>query len=381
MPVITPVFLFAVIIIFHEQLRFRVFCLYCWFKDITKPAVMERRNFLNTLVAAGAGIGLGACSSADTVSSGKGKFLQTGSLSVDNNKITFYLQEINEPVKIIQVADTHLWLDDERGHPYSRYSARMARAYNRTRHFSTGEPTSPREAFDEVLAMAAGKEADILALTGDIFSFPSEAAIEWAKQKLGESGLSYLYVSGNHDWHYEGMDGGINELRETWINERLIGLYHGNDPMMAAYNVKDLTILAIDNSTYGIMPRQLEFFMDHVSTGNPLILMMHIPMYAPRRSTGYGCGHPAWGAATDRNYELEGRERWPEGGHTQVTMEFHRQVFAAPNLLGVFAGHTHRQTVDNVKGGFQFVTAPNATGGFLEIDILPLDSADVEILK
>jgi hypothetical protein len=186
-------------------------------------------------------------------------------------------------------------MDDERGEPYQQYSARMARAYNQTRHFRTGELTNPEEAFQEVLKMAVEKEADLFAMTGDIFSFPSEAAIEWLKGKVEESGLKYLFVSGNHDWHYEGMEGSIHHLRETWINKRLTDLYQGKDPMMAAYDIKGITVLAIDNATYEIMPGQLNFFKDHVSSAKPLMLMMHIPMYAPGRSTGYGCGHPVGG--------------------------------------------------------------------------------------
>ncbi len=256
----------------------------------------------------------------------------------------------------------------------------MAGAYNQTRHFRTGEPTNPEEAFQEVLKMAVEKEADLFAMTGDIFSFPSEAAIEWLKEKVEESGLKYLFVSGNHDWHYEGMEGSIHHLRETWIEKRLKDLYQGKDPMMAAYDIKGITFLAIDNATYEIMPGQLNFFKDHVNSAKPLMLMMHIPMYAPGRSTGYGCGHPGWGAGTDRNYQIEVRERWPEEGHTKTTMDYHKEVFTTPDLLGVFAGHTHRQTVDLVKGIPQFVAAPNATGAYLEIDILPLEAEDREVI-
>jgi hypothetical protein len=338
---------------------------------------MKRRNFLNTLIAAGTGIGLGSCAMGTHGKQYAKRLLHYGSFSIDENKITYFLREIMEPVKIIQITDTHLWMDDERGDQYRRYSARMAGAYNRTRHYRTGEFTSPQEAFEQVLQMAVEKEADFLALTGDIFSFPSEAAIEWAKERVEKSGLPWLFVSGNHDWHYEGMTGSVYELRETWINKRLKGLYRGKDPLMAAYKVNDLTILAIDNSTYEIMPGQLEFFRDHVRTGNPMLLMMHIPMYAPGRAMGYGCGHPDWGADTDRNYGIEGRERWPRDGHTSVTMDFRREVFAAPNLLGVFAGHTHRQAIDLVSGVPQIVAAPNANGAYMEIDLLPVDNDNI----
>ncbi|MBN8249797.1 MAG: metallophosphoesterase, partial [Verrucomicrobia bacterium] len=91
----------------------------------------------------------------------------------------------------------------------------------------------------------------------------------------------------------------------------------------------------------------------------------------PGRPLGFGCGHPDWGAHSDRNAGLERRVRWREGGHTPVTMEFHREVFAAPNLLGIFAGHTHRATLDVVQGVPQFVTNANATAASLHVEVLP----------
>ena len=99
--------------------------------------------------------------------------------------------------------------------------------------------------------------------------------------------------------------------------------------------------------------------------------MVHIPLFAPGRPTGYGCGHPDWSAKTDRNHELERRPKWPESGHTAVTMDFHREVFAATNLLGVFAGHIHRQSIDVMNGIPQFVTNANATGAFMDVEFLP----------
>ena len=216
-------------------------------------------------------------------------------------------------------------------------------------------------------------EVDLLALVGDIFSFPSEAAVEWAQARLTEAGVPYLYTAGNHDWHYEGMEGPLETLRRTWIEERLLPFYQGNDPLFAAYEVKGIRFLAVDNSTYEILPEQLEAFRAEVASGRPLILLMHIPLYAPGRSTGFGCGHPEWGFETDRGFELERRERWPESGHTETTLAFHREVFAAENLLAIFAGHIHRPSLDVVDGIPQFVTDANATGAYLDVSMGPLE--------
>ena len=142
--------------------------------------------------------------------------------------------------------------------------------------------------------------------------------------------------------------------------------------MMSAWESKGVRFVAIDNSTYEIREDQLEFFRAQVAWGGPMVLLVHIPMYAPGRSVGFGCGHPEWGGRTDRSHELERRPRWPEGGHTPVTLAFHREVFAAPGLLAVLAGHTHRPSVDVLGGVPQVVTEANAVGAFLDVPVGPL---------
>jgi hypothetical protein len=204
-------------------------------------------------------------------------------------------------------------------------------------------------------------------------SFPSEAAVEWVLRKLASTGLAYQYTAGNHDWHYEGMAGSSAELRAHWSRERLAPLHQGRDPLMSVREVGGVRVVMLDNSDYEILPEQLEFFRTEVRTGKPMLLMVHIPLYAPGRSLGFGCGHPEWGGATDRNFALERRERWRATGHTEVTRAFHREVFGAANLLGVFAGHVHRPSLDLVNGIPQVVTEANAVGAWLEIEVLPVE--------
>ena len=62
--------------------------------------------------------------------------------------------------------------------------------------------------------------------------------------------------------------------------------------------------------------------------------------------------------------------QWPVTGHTQVTMDFHSEVFSTPILVGVFAGHIHRQSCDLINGIPQFVTDDNASGGIMDVDFL-----------
>ena len=298
--------------------------------------------------------------------------LKAPAFAFDENQIRIFSPRFEQRTLATVVADTHLFRDDARGFPYREYSGRMAKAYNRTRHYKTNAETSPEQGLIETLAMARDNKSDLFAMVGDIFSFPSEAAIDWVGEAVAGTGLPYLYVAGNHDWHYEGMEGTSESLRADWIRKRLASLYQGRDPMMACHTVNGIRFLAIDNSTYEISEAQLAFFNEHAASGAPLVLLVHIPLYAKGRPVSFGCGHPNWGAATDKNFRVERRPQWPEAGHTEITKAFHRTVFSSRSLLCILAGHTHRQSMDWVNGIPQVVAEPNLRGGFLTVEFVPV---------
>ncbi len=340
---------------------------------------MKRRSFIKGTTTAIAGLGLATSSCANTDYKDIKKPVKS-CVTIDQEKVFFYAEVIHESIKVVHIADTHLFKDDDRGIPYQIYSDRMAKAYNQTTHFKTRVKTHPEEAFEQALTFAKDVHADVITLVGDIFSFPSEAAIAWVLSKLKATGIPYIYTAGNHDWHYEGMVGTLESLRDTWIEKRLLPLYQGNHPLMAAYDIKGIRFLAIDNSTYQINEDQLAFFKEQVDSGIPLVLLVHIPLYAPGKNISFGCGNPNWNAATDRNFSIERRPKWPENGHTQTTFNFHKAVFSAPNLLGIFAGHIHRNSLEMIKGKPQIVSDDNASGAYLDISFLPLDERDKKLV-
>jgi predicted MPP superfamily phosphohydrolase len=328
---------------------------------------MNRRDFMTSAGCVGLGLTL------DSFARGGPPRQETknlrGSFSTHKNQVSIYTHAPVKPTRLFHITDTHLSIDDERGARYREFSKRMAGAYQSNSHFQTDVKLSTQESFEQTLALAVKQEVNFLALTGDIFSFPSQAAVEWVLQKLNDTGIPFAYVAGNHDWHYEGMKGSSRQLRETWSIKHLEPMYQGNKPLYAAYDLNGVRFVCIDNSTYEILPEQLAFFRAQTQTKIPLILLMHIPLYMPGRSMGFGCGNPNWGEKSDRNFGIERREKWRNGGHTEVTMAFHEDVFNAPNLLTVLAGHTHRHTLDVKHGVPQVVSAHNATGYYLELNI------------
>ena len=250
------------------------------------------------------------------------------------------------------LSDSHLALDDERGIPYRQHSQRMAEYY-----------TQAQTHWEQTLARAVAEKVDHLFLLGDMSSFPSEAAVDYLSQTLQDTGISYSYIAGNHDCHYEGMPGSEIALRKEWCRRRLAPLYQGRQPLMHAETHGGLRVVLIDNSVYEILPEQRDFFRTQITCGQPMILLVHVPLYVPGRSIFFGCGHPKWCAATDPYWQIEGRERWPENGHSACTYDFHRDVFATPELLAIFAGHIHRPSLDIYCGKMQNVVPGLAEAG------------------
>lgn len=332
---------------------------------------MKRRALVRSVALSTIGLSLSK-QSLSTIKESTGlRDKNKGSFSMDGNKIRFTHPMVSKPFSITMLADTHLFRDDTRGEMYSPYSKRMAKAYNQTKHYQTGRDINPEIAFEETIQLAKDQNSSLLALVGDIFSYPSEAAIDWVLDRLKNTDIPYVYTAGNHDWHYEGMEGSSEQLRDTWIKKRLLPFYQGRDPYKQKIEMNGINLVILDNSTYEINEEQLRFLKDCMAENKPIVLMVHIPLYASGRNLGFGCGHPQWNAKNDKSYTLERRLPWRETGHTTSTLKFYDIVFSSNNILGILTGHIHNQSIDIINGIPQIVAEANAEGGFLHINFLP----------
>ena len=156
------------------------------------------------------------------------------------------------------------------------------------------------------------------------------------------------------------------------------------NPLCFTREIRGVRFVAIDDSTNEILPEQLAYWREEVATGKPLVLLMHIPLYVPGYTVSEGdVGHPEWGAKTDPYYLIERRPRWP-AGPSATTLAFRDEVFAAPNLLGVFAGHEHQLEIATAEtGAVQFVCESNRKDARrIDVSILarPRPNPPVEVL-
>lgn len=115
------------------------------------------------------------------------------SLSVTGTRIAYHSSRFSKPTRVLFLSDTHLWQSDAREEAFRQYSQRMASAYNHTRHFQTGEALTPMIAFEKALEDGIKNNIDLLILGGDIFSYPSEAAVEWVLERLKQYPVPYVH--------------------------------------------------------------------------------------------------------------------------------------------------------------------------------------------
>ena len=262
---------------------------------------------------------------------------------------------LKEELRVFIVGDTHLTLHDERDNAYAAYYARMA------------QYPAKQGVFARTLARAKAEKADLVALVGDIVSFPTLANVEYVMKELEASGLNWIYTAGNHDWHFEGCLGSDLELRAEWTQRRLTPLYRGRNPLMASTVVKGVRFVTIDDSCYHITRAQLDFWESEAGKGDPTVLLMHVPLWVE----GFGlftCGNPQWGANADPYWEIERRMRWAER-QSPESFALRESVLATPNLVAVFTGHIHTTMTATERGKFLLSVPANKTGEFWSVRI------------
>lgn len=322
---------------------------------------MNRRSFINQSLA---GAVLPATTFADNTKTEK---LKTSHVS-DIWNTTIKVETLKKPLKVLQISDTHISLNSEADKKFDEYRLRMGRAYQSVKHYKTGEPTTPADCFKELMQLALKEKVDLIALSGDMVNYPSETDVTFVLNEVKATGIPHIYVAGNHDWHYEGMKGTANVLRDEWCKKILKPLYTG-DIYNSSTIIGGINFVMIDNSTYQVNQEQLAFYKQQTKRPEPIALFVHIPLYVPGMKIC--CGHPEWGADVDKNFELERRERWPKEGNSASTIAFVSEVAKTSNLIAVFCGHIHRFEISQSENMFQYTAMTGLNGQYRLINFEP----------
>jgi 3',5'-cyclic AMP phosphodiesterase CpdA len=289
---------------------------------------------------------------------------------------TIEISGIKSALTVLHITDSHISVLDEKEKEFHPFGKRIDDGYKTVSHYKTGLETTAADSFMELMNLAKNKKVDVIALTGDIVNNPSKSSVKFVTDAIRPTGIQSIYVAGNHDWHYEGMEGTATHLRQTWINNSLLPLYGGKNPLYSSTIIGGINFVTIDNSIYQVNEEQLAFFKEQQEKNEPIILLMHMPVYLPKDAERDGVstiGDPRWGWEIDDGYEIERRIRWSKDGNLPSTMEFVETVKNCENLGAVLVGHTHRARADKIsETAVQYVTGRSVDGQHRIVKFKPL---------
>lgn len=258
---------------------------------------------------------------------------------------------------ILQISDSHL-SGMAPSDIFMAYGKRMRDAY---------APGEAKANFLSILAQATKEKADLIVLSGDIFNYPSADEVSFVKTNLEKTGIPFMYVNGNHDWHFESEEGTLEELRSKWSTSTLSLMFQDRNYKGYSLIVRGYRILMLDDSTWQFDAAQVKIVEEALAAPEPIIVVVHIPLFIEGNidSPLLSCGNPLWGFKTDTGYLLEKREQFPESGNLPTTMAVMRMINESRKVVAVLSGHIHKPRIELLNINFkQYSTPASVLGGY-----------------
>ncbi|MDF2439238.1 MAG: hypothetical protein JWN98_222 [Abditibacteriota bacterium] len=282
------------------------------------------------------------------------------------------VEGLTSMVRVLHVTDAHIALIDERDAEHIESCRQRCQHWGNVRwdNDSSSQGIATHHSFAEIMNDAAELNLDLIALTGDIIDFPSQASIESAAASIANARARTLYTSGNHDWHFPNLQG-REELREAWW-PRLQPLLDGHAACQR-HTIGGIQFLSFDNSTYQVDEEQLAFARQHLQSGIPSVVLLHIPLSVPTLRAPTLARWQAPILIADPDWDRESRHRWETSEDSATTIEFARTVTTSEDLVAVLCGHIHFPQVDSLSNrAAQYVGAPAFAGSKRLVEFYPL---------
>lgn len=297
------------------------------------------------------------------------------------NKTTIYVEGLSRKVSLVHLTDQHIAEVDQRDADHFASCERRRVGWADECATTVGRPASTALAFVQSMAAVRAYRPDLVALTGDVIDFPSQASVELMRQATEAVDAPILYVPGNHDWAFP------DECHVT--SGHLRAGYPAGFPYypyvktaaraaeqagVLQFEIHNLQFLLVDNSTYQVTNEQMEAVLAFMAKGMPTVILQHIPLSLPglRQRTMQEWHAPILMA--DSDWPLESREQWGAGEDLPSTHAYASLLSKADNLVAVLCGHVHFCHAEFISPhAVQYVGAPGyrAQINYLELRPMP----------
>ncbi|MBR1836960.1 MAG: metallophosphoesterase [Kiritimatiellae bacterium] len=248
------------------------------------------------------------------------------------------------PFTALLLADTHLTRCDARDDERRNALAAVRRQ---------GEFRDAERFLREALARAHERHPALLLHAGDLIDFTSEANFEAAAAIFAEN--DWFGCVGNHEFSRYVGEAREDEAYKAASAGRVAAVWP-NDISFASRVVNGVNFVAADNVYYNFTETQLALMEREVAKGLPIVLLCHVPLYAPghyaemMEETGGVCAYETgvpdelvatWKRERDFPPGEEWRDRRVQQRADAPTKAFVEYIKAQPLLKAVLCGHTH----------------------------------------
>ena len=249
----------------------------------------------------------------------------------------------DEPFYFIHAGDTHVGFIDERDYGDERLvETAKAREHD--------WPAALRVLDD--LSFKAKELNAFIVHTGDLIDFVSQRNLDIAKNFTANNDV--FACAGNHEYHVYIWDDGDDVARRESVEQKVQASFT-NDIRFSARVEHGVKFIAVDNSFHTVEQWQVDRFREEIADDMPVILALHVPVYAPDifkfQMEKLSYPHPAWLMAVpeeimeEYNYEPQWIE---EQKANDATNEFYDLIVNSPNIKLIVTGHDHAHFVSQV---------------------------------
>lgn len=251
------------------------------------------------------------------------------------------------PFEILHISDTHLTLADRRDTERKNMLARR-----RVKGF-------PDACENAEAAVKYASEKNITVMnTGDLTDFVSYANNDRVKELMSRADI--FTCAGNHEFSlYVGEaweDGAYRNQSLAFVQSS-----YPNDIRFSSRIINGVNFVAVDNSYYLFEKEQLEGLKKEVSKGLPVVLMLHVPLYAPDiydyQINTLGNTDAALMNVPEEKMSFYSEHRFRQQKSDETTAESYDYIVNEKAIRFILTGHLHYDFESHINGRLtQYVT-------------------------